>query len=120
MVRVYTPQAGDVVWLDFDPQTGREQRGHRPALIVSPREYNRKTGLALACPITSQIKGYPFEVRVQESSGIDGVVLSDHIKNLDWKARNARYVCTVSDDVLNGVRRKIILLLGDTPAARIR
>jgi mRNA interferase MazF len=110
-VRTYTPQAGDVVWLDFDPQTGREQRGHRPGLVLSPHEYNRKTGLALVCPITSQIKGYPFEVRIQGEAGIDGVVLSDHIKNLDWRARNAKYVCTVSDDALHSVRNKIVALL---------
>lgn len=114
MVKAYIPQSGEVVWLDFDLQAGREQRGHRPALILSPQEYNKKTGLALVCPITSQIKGYPFEVRIAGKSGIDGVILSDHLRSLDWKARRANYVCTVSDDVLSSVRDKIITLLQRT------
>jgi mRNA interferase MazF len=111
-VKSHIPEAGDLLWLEFDPQTGREQRGRRPCLVLSPKEYNRKTGLALVCPITSRIKGYPFEVRVHEKSGIDGVVLSDHIKNLDWKARDAKYAGIASTDVLESVRSKIAVLLG--------
>jgi mRNA interferase MazF len=79
------PDAGDLVWLTFDPQAGHEQRGRRPALILSPRVYNAKARLALACPITSQVKGYPFEVELPAAGTITGVVLADHVKNLDWE-----------------------------------
>ncbi|PJZ64070.1 endoribonuclease MazF [Leptospira wolffii] len=87
----YTPDKGDIVWLNFTPQAGHEQRGRRPALVLSPKEYNAKTGLAIFCPITSKIKGYPFEV-VVKSKKIDGVVLSDQIKNLDWTIREAEFI----------------------------
>ena len=85
----YVPARGDFVWLQFSPQAGHEQAGHRPAFVISPEAYNRKTGLALVCPLTTQVKGYPFEVVVPPGQKAKGVILSDQIKNLDWKARNA-------------------------------
>src|SRR5918993_118928 len=88
--RGYVPDAGDLVWLTFDPQAGREQRGRRPALVLSPRVYNERTHLAIACPITSQIKGYPFEVAVANGP-VTGVVLADHVKSLDWHERRAEF-----------------------------
>ena len=89
MVRRYVPNRGDVVWLNFTPQAGHEQAGHRPALVLSPASYNGKTGLMLCCPITSQVKGYPFEVAL-DAGGIRGVILSDQARSLDWKARQAK------------------------------
>ena len=91
MRRRYVPQRGDVVWLSFEPQAGHEQRGRHPALVLSPAAYNGKVGLALCCPITSQIKGYPFEVVIPAGLAVNGVVLSDQVKSLDWRARRAEY-----------------------------
>ena len=85
----YCPKRSDIVWLTFTPQAGHEQAGHRPALVLSPERYNRKVGLALACPITSQVKGYPFEVPIPPGLEVSGVVLADQVKSLDWKARKA-------------------------------
>lgn len=87
----YQPDRGDLAFLDFQPQAGREQSGRRPALILSPKDYNIKTGLAIACPITSKVKGYPFEVQLPRGTRLEGVVLSDHVKNVDWVARNAQF-----------------------------
>ncbi len=87
----YVPARGDIVWLQFNPQAGHEQAGHRPALAVSPTDYNRKVGLALFCPITSQVKGYPFEVKLPPSQKVSGVILADQVKNLDWRSRHAEY-----------------------------
>ncbi len=87
----YTPDRGDLIWLNFTPQAGHEQRGLRPAIVISPKAYNKKTGLALCCPITSNVKGYPFEVLV-EGKKINGAILSDHLKSLDWKARKAKFI----------------------------
>ena len=86
----YIPKKGDVVWLNFSPQSGREQKGHRPALVLSSLNYN-KLGLMLACPITSKIKGYPFEIPIKAGS-IEGCVLGDHIKNQDWSTRKVKYI----------------------------
>ena len=88
----YVPERGDLVWLEFSPQTVHEQAGRRPALVVSPSGYNAKVGLALCCPVTSKVKGYPFEVVVPAELGVVGVVLSDQIKSLDWRARRARLI----------------------------
>jgi mRNA interferase MazF len=88
--RAYVPDRGDVVWLEFDPQAGHEQAGHRPALVLSPSAYNRRSGLMLCCPITSRVKGYPFEVALAGKRGLSGVVLADQVKSLDWRARRAR------------------------------
>jgi mRNA interferase MazF len=83
------PDRGDVVWLEFNPQAGSEQAERRPALVISPRSYNRKVGLALVCPITSRVKGYPFEVELPEGIEVKGAILCDQIKSLDWRARHA-------------------------------
>lgn len=107
----YVPAKGDVVWLEFSPQVGHEQSGHRPALCISPREYNKKVGLAIFCPITSQVKGYPFEVMLPDSVEINGVILADQVKNFDWKARNASLICKIPDEVLSKVSGKIRTLL---------
>jgi mRNA interferase MazF len=106
----YTPDRGDIVWLNFTPQAGHEQKGKRPAIILSPKEYNKKTGLAVCCPITSNVKGYPFEVIVNGKK-IDGAVLSDHLKNLDWKARDIKYIEKAHAKVLNEVVEKISVLI---------
>lgn len=111
MVVSYIPERGDVVWLDFNPQTGHEQAGRRPALILSPLKYNQNTGLILACPITSQIKNYPFEVKLPQGLPITGVVLSDQVKSLDWKQRNACFNCKLPNQELNAVIAKIQALI---------
>jgi mRNA interferase MazF len=87
----YIPERGDIVWIGFNPQSGHEQAGQRPALVLSPKAYNGKVGLAILCPITSQIKGYPFEVELPEGLGVSGAILSDQVKSLDWKARKAEF-----------------------------
>lgn len=86
---VYIPERGDLVWVTFDPQAGHEQAGHRPAIVLSPKAYNGKVGLALMCPVTSQVKGYPFEVAIPDGLPVKGVILSDQVKSLDWRARKA-------------------------------
>jgi len=106
------PDAGDVVWLTFDPQAGREQAGRRPALVLSPRIYNAKSGLALVCPITNQPKGYPFEVSVPSGHGATGVILADHVKSVDWKARRAEKLGHCTEEVIEEVRAKLAPLLG--------
>ena len=108
----YVPERGDVVWLQFAPQAGHEQAGHRPALVVSPRSYNGKVGLALFCPITSQVKGYPFEVTLAPGGKVVGAILSDQLKSLDWRVRDAKKFDSVSDSVLNEVLAKIAALVG--------
>jgi mRNA interferase MazF len=108
----YVPERGDIVWLQFAPQAGHEQAGRRPALVVSPRSYNEKVGLALFCPMTSQIKGYPFEVVVGPGGKAKGAVLSDQLKSLDWRARNARKLDAVSDEVMREVLARIAALVG--------
>lgn len=105
----YVPSKGDVVWLEFSPQAG--QAGYRSALCISPKEYNEKVGLAIFCPITSQKKGYPFEVQLPDLIDITGVILSDHVKNFDWKARKAKYICTLPTKLLNEVLGKLRTLL---------
>lgn len=107
----YVPDRGDIVWLTFDPQAGREQAGRRPALILSPRRYNDKSSLSLVCPITNQSKGYPFEVALPDDSGATGVVLADQIKSVDWRRRSAEFICRATDDVLADVMDKISLLI---------
>lgn len=106
----YIPEAGDIVWLDFDPQSGHEQAGHRPALVISPATYNGRTGLMLCCPLTSQIKNYPFEVVISGSRR--NVALADRIKNLDWRARNAVKKGTATAEELDAVRMRAKVLIG--------
>lgn len=112
VARTYVPDAGDLVWLTVDPQAGHEQRGRRPALILSPRVYNAKARLAIACPITSQVKGYPFEVPLPGGGTIVGVVLADHVRNLDWQARKVVFEAKAPADILTDVRERLRALLG--------
>jgi len=109
--RNYIPQCGDVVRISLNPQAGHEQAGRRPAVVLSPRSYNGKTGLAILCPITSHIKGYPFEVILPAGLPVTGAILSDQVKNLDWRARNAELVCTLPDDTISEVLQKLGTLL---------
>jgi mRNA interferase MazF len=109
---VYIPARGEVIWLVFDPQAGHEQAGRRPALVISPKAYNARTGLSLVCPITSQVKGYPFEVNLPAGLPVGGVVLSDQVKSLDWRARKADYICTLPPEITQDVIAKIMPLLG--------
>ena len=106
----YVPDRGDFIWLNFTPQTGHEQAGKRPALVLSPKEYNRKTGLLIACPVTSKVKGYPFEVIVTGRK-IKGVILSDQVKSLDWKARKASFTEKAADSSISETQAKLLLLL---------
>jgi mRNA interferase MazF len=105
------PERGDVVWIHFNPQAGHEQAGRRPALVISPGAYNARVGLALLCPITSQVKGYPFEVAIPAGHGVSGVILSDQVKSLDWKARNADFLERVPEPVLHEVLQKLGTLI---------
>lgn len=109
----YCPRRGDIVWLSFTPQAGHEQAGRRPALALSPESYNHKVGLALFCPITSQVKGYPFEVQIPQGKHVSGVVLADQVKSLDWKARQASYCCSLSRDLIHEVLNKLGTLTDD-------
>jgi mRNA interferase MazF len=111
MVGRYVPEAGDIVWLHFDPQAGHEQAGHRPALVLSPSTYNGKTNLMLCCPMTTQIKGYPFEVRI--SGDHPSAVLADQVKSLDWVVRRASRKGMVSFHELAEVKAKIFSLIGN-------
>ena len=110
MPNSYVPDAGDIVWLEFSPQVGREQMGHRPALVLSPASYNSKTNLMLCCPLSTKIKGYPFEVLIGEDQS--SVVLADQIKSLDWKVRNAKLKSKATEMELSAVRLKAIILIG--------
>lgn len=107
----YIPDSGDIAWITFNPQAGHEQAGRRPALVVSPSAYNEKVGLALFCPITNQVKGYPFEVLLPENSKVTGAILSDQIKSLDWKIRKAEFADKISQTELEEVVSKIRALL---------
>lgn len=107
----YVPDRGDAIWLNFDPQAGHEQAGHRPALVLSPASYNEAAGLALLCPITSTVRGYPFEVNLNEAEDVNGVVLSDHVKSLDWRKRGAKYIETVPASIVNETIAKVESLL---------
>jgi mRNA interferase MazF len=108
----YIPDRGDIVWLNFNPQTGHEQKGKRPAMVISPKEYNGKVNLGLFCPITSQEKGYPFEVKIRNDK-ISGVVLSDQIKSLDWTKRDIEYIIKATEEEMKEAVEKINILLND-------
>ena len=109
MARRYVPEAGDIVWLQFAPRAGHEKEGHRPALVISPAAYNGKTRLMLCCPLTTQIKGYPFEVTLQGTPA--AAVLADQVKSLDWVERKARYKEKVAPAELASVRARIVALV---------
>ncbi len=107
----YVPQRGDVVWIALNPQAGHEQAGRRPALVLSPAAYNGKVGLAILCPITNQIKGYPFEVVVPDGLAVTGAILSDQVKSLDWRARDAELICALPTKTVTEVLQKLGTLL---------
>lgn len=107
----YVPERGDAVWIMLDPQAGHEQARCRPALVLSPAAYNGRVGLALLCPITNQAKGYPFEVPLPEGLSVTGVVGSDQVKSLDWRARKAARICAVPEEVVAEVVRRLQTLL---------
>lgn len=108
--KMYVPDRGDLVWVDFNPTKGREQAKVRPALVISPQSYNQKTNLAIMCPITSVQKGYPFEVVVTEKK-VSGVILSDHVRSLDWKARNTKFIVKAKPKIVQEVQAKLLLLI---------
>ena len=109
--RRYVPERGDIVWLNFTPQAGHEQAGHRPALVLSPAKYNRASGLMLCCPMTTRIKGYPFEVSVEGPGEVPGAVLADQVKSVDWQARRAQRKSRAAQEVVNEVLAKAQALL---------
>lgn len=107
----YVPQRGDAVWITLNPQAGHAQAGRRPAVILSPAAYNGKVGLAILCPITNQIKGYPFEVVLPAGFAVTGAILSDQVKSLDWRARNARFICALPMATMAEVLQKLNTLV---------
>ncbi len=109
----YIPDRGDIVWISMPPQAGHEQAGRRPALVISPKRYNDKVGLALMCPITSRIKGYPFEVVLPGSMSISGAVLSDQIRSLDWRARNAELIEKMKPELVKEVTDRVVVLVDE-------
>jgi mRNA interferase MazF len=110
-VAAYVPSRGDLIWLQFSPHAGHEQAGHRPAVVISPVAYNRRVGLVLCCPVTSQVKGYPFEVVLPEGLEVQGAVLADQVKSLDWRVRKARRIARLPADVLQETVGKILALV---------
>jgi mRNA interferase MazF len=108
----YVPEAGDLIWLDFTPQVGREHAGRGPAVVLSPSVYNRRSRLAIVCPVTNQVKGYPFEVPLPKTLPIPGVVLADHLGSLDWRVRRAEKCGRVSRRVMAEILERIAPLLG--------
>ena len=110
--RRYIPQRGDVVWLHFNSQVGHEQAGRRPAVVLSPESYNQRTSLALFCPVTNQVKGYPFETLLPAGLPVGGVALCDQIKSLDWKARSAEFICALPEETLDDT-------MGDRKSTRL-
>ena len=107
----YEPERGDIVWIVFIPQSGHEQAGRRPAIVLSPQKYNSRSGLIICCPITSQEKKYPFEVKIPPGLIISGVILADQVKSLDWRARQAEFVCKLPQSAIEEVADKISLLI---------
>lgn len=112
VAREYVPDAGDLIWIDFTPQAGREQAGRRPGLVLSPASYNTRTSLAIVCPVTSHVKGYPFEVVLPKGAKLQGALLSDHMKSLDWRQRHAERAGKASEAVMEQVRARLAALLG--------
>jgi mRNA interferase MazF len=108
----YVPDCGDLIWLTFDPQAGHEQAGRRPALVLSPKIYNQRSGLALVCPITNQAKGYPFEVPLPAGHPVAGIILADHVKSVDWNARRAERIGRCPTAAVHDVLARLAPLLG--------
>lgn len=108
----YIPERGDLVWLNFTPQAGHEQRGKRPALVLSPKIYNEKSSLCIVLPITSKIKGYPFEILLPHDLPIQGAILSDQVKNLDYNAREISFVAKLPDSIIEQVQKNVLALVG--------
>ena len=107
----FVPDRGQIVWLDFDPQAGREPAARRPAFVLSPERYNRAVGLALFCPVTSRVKGYPFEMLLPDGLGVSGVVLADQVRSLDGRRRRAEFAADAPAGVTEAVRQKVLVLL---------
>jgi mRNA interferase MazF len=107
----YVPKRGDIIWITLNPQAGHEQAGRRPAVVISPKLYNSKTGLAIFCPVTAQIKGYPFEVLLPGGLPVSGAILADQVKSLDWRARNAELICALPERTISEVLGKLGTLL---------
>jgi len=107
----FTPSRGDVIWINFNPQAGHEQAGRRPGLVLSPKTYNSKLGMAVVVPITNQVKGYPFEVIIPDGLKIKGAILSDQIKNFDWQIREAELICRIPQATFDEVIQKLSALL---------
>ena len=110
-LKTHVPERGDVIWITLNPQAGHEQAGRRPAVVLSPAAYNGKVGLALLCPITNQIKGYPFEVLVPRGLPVTGAILADQVKSLDWQAREAELICRLPDETIDEALNKVGVLL---------
>jgi len=107
----YIPRRGDVAWINLNPQVGHEQAGRRPAVVLSPEQYNRKTGLALFCPVTSRVKGYPFEVALPDGLPVKGVILSDEVKSLDWRVRDVELISILPEATVDAVFQKLDTIL---------
>ena len=110
-LKKYIPELGDIAWINLNPQSGHEQAGRRPALVLSPAKYNLKVGLAIFCPVTNKIKGYPFEVIIPKGLKVSGAILSDQVKNIDWQARKAEFICKLPDQITNDVVSKLRTLI---------
>jgi mRNA interferase MazF len=115
LVIPYCPDSGDLVWFDFDPQAGREQAGRRPALVLSPKAFNQRTSLAYVCPITSKVKGFSSEVVLAPGLPVHGAILCEHMRSLDWRARNATLIGRAPDDILVEVREIVGAIAGIAP-----
>lgn len=107
----YVPERGDVVWITLSPQAGHEQAGRRPAVVLSPAAYNGKVGLAILCPVTTQVKGYPFEVLIPKGLAVSGAILADQVKSLDWRAREAELACRLPAETMSDVLQRAVILL---------
>ena len=106
----YVPRRGDIIWVNMTPQAGHELAGRRPAVVLTPEKYNHRVGLAIVCPITSKLKGYPFEVVIPPKMKIGGAVLADHVRNVDWNAREAEFACALPEEILHEVTDRIFVL----------
>ena len=115
MPRSYVPDRADAVWITLDPQAGHEQAGRRPAVVLTSAAYNRKVGLLLACPVTSQVKGYPFEVAIPRDLPVSGVALSDQVRSADWRARQAAFICVLPESTVTDIVAKLSTLLPPRP-----